>query len=49
MKLTTITGALLAVLVITGSAAALPAATGAQADDTNASEQNGTEQGRPAR
>ncbi|KOX93906.1 hypothetical protein [Haloarcula rubripromontorii] len=46
MKLTTIAGGLLAVLVITGSAAALPGAAGAQADDradnaqaTNASEQ----------
>jgi hypothetical protein len=33
MKLTTIAGGLLAVLVITGSAAALPGAAGAQADD----------------
>lgn len=46
MKLTTIAGGLLAVLVITGSAAALPGAAGAQADDhaDNAQADNAPEQ-----
>lgn len=46
MKLTTIAGGLLAVLVITGSAAALPGAAGAQADDhaDNARADNAAEQ-----
>ncbi|MFY4812284.1 hypothetical protein ACOJIV_06150 [Haloarcula sp. AONF1] len=46
MKLTTIAGGLLAVLVITGSAAALPGAAGAQADDhaDNAQANNPAEQ-----
>ncbi|WP_336358299.1 hypothetical protein [Haloarcula sp. CGMCC 1.6347] len=46
MKLTTIAGSLLAVLVITGSAAALPGAAGAQADDhaDNAQADNAAEQ-----
>ncbi|MFU1780471.1 hypothetical protein ACM16X_03710 [Haloarcula japonica] len=46
MKLTTIAGGLLAVLVITGSAAALPGAAGAQADDhaDNAQAGNAAEQ-----
>ncbi len=46
MKLTTIAGGLLAVLVITGSAAALPGAAGAQADDhaDNAQADNAAEQ-----
>ncbi|GGM44419.1 hypothetical protein [Haloarcula argentinensis] len=46
MKLTTIAGGLLAVLVITGSAAALPGAAGVQADDhaDNAQADNAAEQ-----
>ena len=46
MKLTTIAGGLLAVLVITGSAAALPGAAGAQADDhaDNAGADNAAQQ-----
>ncbi|AUG47987.1 hypothetical protein BVU17_10830 [Haloarcula taiwanensis] len=46
MKLTTIAGGLLAVLVITGSAAALPGAAGAQADAhaDNAEANTATEQ-----
>ncbi|MFC7020114.1 MULTISPECIES: hypothetical protein [Haloarcula] len=42
MQLTKLTGALLAVFLVTGSAAALPAAAGAQASDNAAANENAT-------